>query len=233
MRKTDKKTQQMFDRVTNRIANQNKGISISPATGLRYEEPLKDEHPGLDLALMYAQPGNIIIKALAPSMAKGFVEGIRNGDTEQAMLSMLVPEGNAAKSLVNLDKINKPVKITLSEPEKYWYIAHQTGSANFPKIMKSGLQTTNGLNGTALHLTEDYANMFGKGLLKKNHLSHEGADGMVIMKFPKSKFPSGDLDDISIRLMELGESKNFEIPTQYLKFIKKTQLKQGGILKKI
>ena len=52
-------------------------------------------------------------------MAKGFVEGIRNGDTEQAILSMLVPEGNVAKSLVNLDKINKPVKITLSEPEKY------------------------------------------------------------------------------------------------------------------
>jgi hypothetical protein len=119
MRKTDKKTQQMFDRVTNRIANQNKGVAISPATGLRYEEPLKDEHPGLDLALMYAQPGNIIIKALAPSMAKGFVEGIATGNTDQAMLSMLVPEGNVAKSLVNLDKINKPTKITLSEPEKY------------------------------------------------------------------------------------------------------------------
>ena len=47
---------------------------------------------------------------------------------------------------------------------------------------------------------------------------------MVVMKFPKSKFPSRDLDDISMRLMESGESKNFEVPTQYLTFLKKTQL---------
>ena len=118
MRKTDKKTQQMFDRVTNRIANQNKGVSISPATGLRYEEPLKDEHPGLNLALMYAQPGNIIIKALAPSMAKGFVEGIATGNTEQAMLSMLVPEGNVVKSLTKVKPETIPAKKPISEAEK-------------------------------------------------------------------------------------------------------------------
>lgn len=227
--KQDRKTQRLFNNVTKSLLTQNNGLKRDSETGVLYEEPLKDEHPGLDLALMYAQPGNIVAKVFAPSMAKGLVEGIRNGDTEQAMLSMLFPEGNVAKSLIDLDKLGKTAKFTLSDPEKYWYVAHQTGSANFPKIMKSGLQTTNGLNGTALHLTEDYANMFGKGLLKKNHLSHEGADGMVIMKFPKSKFPSGDLDDISMRLMELGESKNFEVPTQYLTFVKKSQLKQGGI----
>ena len=51
------------------------------------------------------------------------------------------------------------------------------------------------------------------------------------MKFPKVKFPSSDLDDISIRLMDLGESKNFEVPPEYLSFIKKQQLENGGILK--
>jgi len=118
MRKADKKTQQMFDRVTNRIANQNKGVSISPATGLRYEEPLKDEHPGLNLALMYAQPGNIIAKLFAPSMAKGFVEGIATGNTDQAMFSMLVPEGNVVKSLTKVKPETIPVKKSISEAEK-------------------------------------------------------------------------------------------------------------------
>lgn len=131
----------------------------------------------------------------------------------------------------DLDALGKVAKITLSEPEKYWYVAHQTGSANFPSIIKSGLHTTNGLNGTAVHLTEDAANTFAKGLSRQFKMSHEGADGMIIMKFPKSKFPSGNLDDISLRLMDLGESKNFEVPTQYLTFIKKTQLKNGGIIK--
>lgn len=69
-------------------------------------------------------------------------------------------------------------------------------------------------------------------MLKYMHNSHKGSDGLVIMKFPKSKFPGArSLDDISERLMDLGESKAFEIPTEYITMVKKTQLKQGGIIK--
>ena len=102
-------------------------------------------------------------------------------------------------------------------------MGHQTGSTNFPKIYKNGLQTGSGLNGTALRLDVGYMDDFANGRLMKKGMSHEGADGMVVMKFPKDKFPSGDLDDISIRLMELGESKSFEVPSQYLQFFKRSQ----------
>lgn len=117
--KQDRKTQRLFNNVTKSLLTQNNGLKRDPETGVLYEEPLKDEHPGLDLALMYAQPGNIIAKTLAPSMAKGMVEGIRNGNAQQALLSMLIPEGNITKSLIDLDKLGKTAKITLSDPEKY------------------------------------------------------------------------------------------------------------------
>lgn len=97
--------------------------------------------------------------------------------------------------------------------------------------MKDGLKTGSGLRGTAIPLSEDFLKSFTEGTLKQQHLLHKGSDALVIAKFPKSKFPSGDLDDISIRLMDLGESSNFEVPAQYLRSFIKDQLKQGGILK--
>lgn len=131
--------------------------------------------------------------------------------------------------IMNLNKLGK-VNITL-EPEKYWYVAHQTASKNLPSIMKDGLKTGSGLSGTAIPLSEDFLKSFTEGTLKQQHLLHKGSDALVVAKFPKSKFPSGDLDDISIRLMDLGESNNFEVPVQYLKGFIKDQFKQGGILK--
>jgi len=146
-------------------------------------------------------------------------------------ISKIAENIKGTNKITDLDKIKNRVKITLSDPEKYWYVGHQTGSGNLDNISKYGLQTTNGLSGTAIPLSQDFTNTFAKGLTKKFHLSHEGSDGLVIMKFPKVKFPSSDLDDISIRLMDLGESKNFEVPPEYLSFIKKQQLENGGILK--
>lgn len=79
----DKKTQKMFDSVTDKIIKdgqkQTQNISTAGGFAHRYEKPLKDKHPGLDLALMYAQPGNILAKLMAPSMAKGTVYGLMNG----------------------------------------------------------------------------------------------------------------------------------------------------------
>ena len=109
-------------------------------------------------------------------------------------------------------------------PNKYWYVGHQTGSANFPSIQQFGLRTNSGLNGTATWVDQAFVDNFLNGQLKELGLSHEGADGLVLMAFPKDKFPGvRTLDDISFKLMELGESKNFEVPTQYLTFLTKKQ----------
>ena len=156
---------------------------------------------------------------------------VKNGNLGSATLGaglMFLP-GAAARKVIDLNGIKK-VNVKLEDPTKYWYVAHQTGSSNFSKIAQDGLQTGSGLNGTALYLTEEYMDDFANGRLKQKHLSHEGADGLVVMKFPKDKFPSGDLDDISIRLMDLGESNSFEVPPEYLQFFKRDQLKNGGKL---
>lgn len=82
--KNDRKTKRLFDNVTKSLLTQNKGLKRDPETGVLYEEPLKNIHPGLDLALMYAQPGSIIIKALAPPMAKSTLNSIKNGNILEA-----------------------------------------------------------------------------------------------------------------------------------------------------
>lgn len=140
-------------------------------------------------------------------------------------IGLLAGPSSASASAFKVTDLNgiKKVNIKLGNVDDYWYVGHQTGSANFPKIYKDGLSTNNGLNGTALHLTESYMDDFANGRLMQKHMSHEGADGLVVMKFPKSKFPSGKLDDISERLMDLGESKSFEVPSKYLQFFKRSQ----------
>ena len=77
---------------------------------------------------MYAQPGSIIAKTLAPSMAKGLVEGIRNGNAQQALLSMLIPEEFKGVELLSDPKYFNTSRIKLKIP-----------SAEFgPTIMRDG-----------------------------------------------------------------------------------------------
>ena len=94
------KNKKFFDNVTDAIIKDGnaKSMMISPITGIRYEQPLKDAHPELDLALMYAQPGSIIAKAFAPSMAKGMIHSIASGDTE-SLMSSFIPGGDKIKQL--------------------------------------------------------------------------------------------------------------------------------------
>lgn len=65
---------------------QQSNISTNGGFTHRMEEPLKNEHPELDLALIIAQPGNILTKLMAPSMARGTIDSIRNGDVQQVMI---------------------------------------------------------------------------------------------------------------------------------------------------
>lgn len=117
----DKKTQKMFDSVTDNIIKdgqkQTQNISTAGGFAHRYEEPLKDEHPGLNLALMYAQPGNILAKLMAPSMAKGMVNSIASGDTE-GLLAVVVPGGTQLKATVAAKNAPKSVVKPISEAEK-------------------------------------------------------------------------------------------------------------------
>lgn len=144
IKRQDRQTQRMFDNVTKSLLDQGNGLKRDPKTGVLYEEFLKDEHPGLDLALMYAQPGSIVAKAFAPSMAKGLVEGIRNGDTEQAMLSMLVPEGNVAKILTK--------------------VTPKAGTTRLYRITGTSGKFTPSPDGTAEFAGQWFSNMPSKGL---------------------------------------------------------------------
>ena len=124
----NKRTQKIFDNVTSKILQNDsaKNRNISSTTGIRYEQPLKDIHPELDLALAYAQPGNMVAKAFAPSMAKGFVEGLKEGDLQQAIISGLVPESKVTS-------IVKSVKKPISEAER---LGIPKGERSNPKALE-------------------------------------------------------------------------------------------------
>ena len=100
------------------------------------------------------------------------------------------------------------------------YVVHQTLSSNIDSIMQNGLRTIAGLNGTSLFANKEriieILNMMEEGR------GHRGSDALVIMKFPKETFKRKEkitLDDISEQLIDLWESKNFEVPPQYISTI--------------
>ena len=102
------------------------------------------------------------------------------------------------------------------------YVVHQTLSSHIDSIMQNGLRTIAGLNATSLFASKesiiDALNMMEKGR------GHKGSDALVIMKFPKETFKRKEkitLDDISEQLMDSWESKNFEVPPQYISTIVK------------
>ena len=102
------------------------------------------------------------------------------------------------------------------------YVVHQTLSSNIDSIMQNGLRTIAGLDGTSLFASKesiiDVLNAMEKGR------GHRGSDALVIMKFPKETFKIKEkitLDDISEQLIDLWESKNFEVPPQYISTIVK------------
>ena len=82
----NKRTQKIFDNVASKILQNDstKNRNISSTTGIRYEQPLKDIHPELDLALMYAQPGSFVAKVFAPFMAKSTLNSIKNRNVLEA-----------------------------------------------------------------------------------------------------------------------------------------------------
>jgi hypothetical protein len=77
-----RRLQKMFDSVTEQLRNvgTNNGIQVDPVTGVKYEQPLVPEEPLMNAALMAAQPGTIVEKAIAPSVYRGIAEGLANGD---------------------------------------------------------------------------------------------------------------------------------------------------------
>lgn len=92
----ERKTQQMFDNVTNTMLRNYDALDNAidnaslGALGID-DKPLVDEHPGLDIALMAAQPGGIVTKAFAPSAYKGLVNGLVSGEGADAFLQGIIP----------------------------------------------------------------------------------------------------------------------------------------------
>ena len=80
----------MFSDVTDKIQNQG-GLKVNPETGVRYEEPLEEKHPAMDVALAVAQPGTIVEKALAPMVYKSILNSATNGDLSEALIYGLAP----------------------------------------------------------------------------------------------------------------------------------------------
>ena len=115
-----KKQQKENDALAQSIINSGPKETHNPITGQPYDAPLVDEHPGLDLVLMYAQPGSIFTKALAPSMAKGIVNGLANGEGAQALMYGLVPESNivANTAVRNAQKASKEASSKTKELKK-------------------------------------------------------------------------------------------------------------------
>lgn len=88
--------QKLFNSVTDTLLKEldNRSASRSLLTGIPAEQPLEVEHPAMDAALMYAQPGSLLTKLMAPSVYRGVARGLSNGDGVQALIYGLVPETN-------------------------------------------------------------------------------------------------------------------------------------------
>lgn len=213
-----RKEQKLYDSITEKLKQQFE-VEDRVKARIPYDQPIEPEYPEMDLALAIVQPGTLLEKALAPSMYKDLINGIGTGNLGE-LYSYVTP-------IKMHNVVSKPAKVTIKDPDKYYTVGHQTNSANFPSIEKEGLRTGSGLNGTALFMDEKSVN----DLLSGRTTRHKGSDGLVLMKFPKDMFPNGvrHLDDISMRLMELGESKAFEVPSKYMTFFK---FKNGGKLKR-
>lgn len=173
--KLDKKKQKLFDSVTDALITEanNRDSNRSALTGLPHEEPLKDEYPLMDAAIMAAQPGGIATKVMAPSVYKGILGGVASGEGAQALVQGLVPEGNIFKQLKNnkavfnrkvVDNIKKEedlaAKYIKSHPSSADWVYYKNATTLEPGFYGGGLEglevdypgitkyvTTNILNG--------------------------------------------------------------------------------------
>lgn len=118
-----KKQQQMFDEVTSEILEGAKRAETGRASGIgNTDYPLVDKHPGLDAALIAAQPGGILAKALAPSAYRGIVEGLANGESALEAMSP------AAKTRI--------VEQAMEEAYKAGEAASKIGSSKAKDVLK-------------------------------------------------------------------------------------------------
>ncbi|MCM1169997.1 MAG: hypothetical protein NC324_08700, partial [Bacteroides sp.] len=102
------------------------------------------------------------------------------------------------------------------DTDNYVYVVHQTSDGNGESIARTGFRTGSGLNGTASFANRETVAELLENM--RNGHGHKGSTSLVIMKFPKSVFQTGDklmLDDISFRLSDMGNEFGL-VPTQYI-----------------
>lgn len=114
----ERQRKRMLSDVTNKIQNQG-GLKVNPETGVRYEEPLEEKHPAMDVALAVSQPGTIVEKALAPIVYKGMAKSISEGNLSEALMSGIAPVKFGKLSSIfnkkqNIDWIPEAEKISVN-----------------------------------------------------------------------------------------------------------------------
>lgn len=122
LNRPDKETRQLNNLISSAtdLITRQQNNGASPQTGLRYEEPLKVEHPVMTAAVIAAQPGTAVEKVLAPLMIKGTAQALAEGDVQAALTPV------AVKGVSTVSKVAKP----LTEAEKL----------GIPKSMRSNPQ---------------------------------------------------------------------------------------------
>lgn len=139
--------------------------------------------------------------------------------------------------ITDLDKFKK-VTTTLSNPEEYITLFHQTNPEALNNIMINGFKVSAGdllgtatLEGADLTAKTSRLGNFIRGTIKQTGMNHAGGNAGAVIRIPKKEIgykPGADIE--GLLLDKFGPTYTF--PKEWVSGILKTQLKYGGILKR-
>lgn len=157
-----RRTQKMFDSVTEQIKNQTQGgLKVNPETGVRYEEPLEEKHPGLAIGVMAAQPGTILEKLLAPSIYTGMLNSAKNGNLSEALVYGLAPGSKTWEVLTP-----RQVKWAAGHPERFTLLKAEGQGSHLPSSI------TNNRNSLVEKGVNEYGDPY---IIRKNEFVKGGS----------------------------------------------------------
>lgn len=103
--------------------------------------------------------------------------------------------------------------------ENNYIVIHQTDETAANVILSEGLKTIGGLNGTSLFADKD--SLLSVIEKQRQGHGHRNTNHIVVMSFPKKDFYKAkiQLDDISTKLIEMGETNDFTVPRKFIKVV--------------
>lgn len=144
----------------------------------------------------------------------------------------------AAGKIIDLNKI-KNANVTLSDPEKYFTLFHQTDPGMVQKILSKGFSVKAGdllgtttIEGADLTSSSSRLGQFLRGQLGHNPtMNHRGYGAGVVIRIPKSEVPAATrASQLEGALIDRFSNPNYTIPKEWLTGFIKDQLKQGGAI---